>query len=192
MSESARIKTLISEEWEWVLLSKKHPKHFKELYQRYYKKIFLFILKRTNDKNATADLCSEVFLSALSKIDQFEYRGFPFSSWLYRIAVNACTDYFKDQSKRRFVVVDEKMETTFIDEIMEHGSKPEKARSKLIAALNELNPSELELVELRYFEKVPFREIAYYYNITENNAKVRTYRILNKLRAIINSLSDEA
>ena len=191
MSQAAKIKTLISEDWEWVRLSKKNPKHFKELYVRYYKSIFLFILKRTNDKSVAADLSSEVFLTALSKIDQFQYRGFPFSSWLYKIAVNKCTDYFKDQSKRRYVIIDDRVRDHFIDEVVDKEVKSDIIKSKVIAALNELQPTELEMIELRYFEKNSFREIAYFKNITENNAKVRVYRIITKLRAIITNISDE-
>jgi len=191
VSEAIRIKTLISEEWELIQLSKKNPAHFKELYQRYYKKIFVFILKRTNDKSASADLCSEVFLSAITKLEQYQNRGFPFSSWLYKIAVNTCTDHFKNEAKRRFVVIDGKMKNDLIEAVVEKETDIESIRAMILPALNELKPQELELIELRYFEKTPFREIAYYYDITENNAKVRTYRILHKLKSIITSNSNE-
>ncbi len=191
MSEAIRIKTLISEEWELIQLSKKNPQHFKELYKRYYKQIFVFILKRTNDKSASADICSEVFLTALTKLDQYQNRGFPFSSWLYKIAVNACTDHFKDEAKKRYLVLDGTMKNDLMDEVAEKGTDVESIRATIIPALDELSPKELELIELRYFEKISFREIAFYFDITENNAKVRTYRILHKLKSIITSNSNE-
>ena len=45
-----------------------------------------------------------------------------------------------------------------------------------------LKESELEVIELRFFEKRSFSEVAQILEITENNAKVKTYRALDKLR----------
>ena len=47
------------------------------------------------------------------------------------------------------------------------------------------NAVDLEIVELRFFEKRPFAEIANILDITESNAKVRTYRVLERLKKII-------
>ena len=45
-----------------------------------------------------------------------------------------------------------------------------------------LNSQDLQLVEMRYFEKRPFKEIAEILEITEVNAKVRMYRVIEKLK----------
>ena len=49
----------------------------------------------------------------------------------------------------------------------------------------ELPEDELQLIEMRFFEKRSFKEIGEILEITENNAKVKTYRILEKLKKII-------
>jgi RNA polymerase sigma-70 factor (ECF subfamily) len=53
---------------------------------------------------------------------------------------------------------------------------------KLIGLLNEMEQEHLDLIELRFFQEISFKEIAEIYNITEPNAKMRVYRILEKLK----------
>jgi RNA polymerase sigma-70 factor (ECF subfamily) len=58
----------------------------------------------------------------------------------------------------------------------------EERRQELLKALSVLKPEEMMLIELRFFEKRAFAEIGAILGMTENNAKVKTYRILDKLK----------
>jgi RNA polymerase sigma-70 factor (ECF subfamily) len=49
-------------------------------------------------------------------------------------------------------------------------------------ALHYLSAQEIELIELRYFESKSFAEIGFILQVTENNAKVKTYRAIDKLK----------
>ena len=51
--------------------------------------------------------------------------------------------------------------------------------------LHDLPEDDLQLVEMRYFEKRAFKEIAEILEITENNAKVKVYRVLERLKKMI-------
>ncbi|MBK7817354.1 MAG: sigma-70 family RNA polymerase sigma factor [Sphingobacteriaceae bacterium] len=53
--------------------------------------------------------------------------------------------------------------------------------------ISELDPEDCQMVELRFFERRAFKEIGEIMDITENNAKVRMYRILEKLKKAITS-----
>jgi RNA polymerase sigma-70 factor (ECF subfamily) len=55
----------------------------------------------------------------------------------------------------------------------------------LSAAVADLEEDDLQMIEMRFFEKRPFKEIADILEMTENNAKVKTYRILEKLKKIL-------
>nr|MDQ3072000.1 sigma-70 family RNA polymerase sigma factor [Bacteroidota bacterium] len=59
------------------------------------------------------------------------------------------------------------------------------AHERLLQSLQQLEENELQLVEMRYFEKRPFREIGEILDITENNAKVKLYRVLDKLKKLV-------
>lgn len=60
----------------------------------------------------------------------------------------------------------------------------EELRLKLPHILEKLKPEELQLIELRYLDGRPFKEVAEILNISETYAKVRTYRILEKMKKL--------
>ncbi|MGB1032673.1 MAG: RNA polymerase sigma factor, partial [Flavobacteriales bacterium] len=54
----------------------------------------------------------------------------------------------------------------------------------LAKKLTQLSSADFLLIEMRFFEKRPFKEIAEILEITENNAKVKTYRALDRLKSL--------
>ncbi|MGZ4055195.1 MAG: RNA polymerase sigma factor, partial [Bacteroidia bacterium] len=71
-----------------------------------------------------------------------------------------------------------------IEEIEE--TKIDKYHDKIVGIIAEQLPEdELQMIEMRFFEKRSFKEIGEILEITENNAKVKTYRILEKLKKMI-------
>ncbi len=170
----------MQEEWLEVQAAQGDPALFRPLYERYYEDIFLFVFRRTTDEALTADLCSQVFLKALQRIKDYEYKGVPFSAWLYRIASNEVAQHFRKAKKNRIVSVEESNISSLFDEIEEHDD--EQHRQLLLDTLDTLKEDDLQLIELRFFEERPYKEIAEILGITENNAKVKTFRILNRMK----------
>ena len=170
-------------EGEIIGLAKKDPAAFKPLYEKYFKRIFLFVYHRIEDRNLTSDLTAQVFLKALTRIDQFNERGLPFSSWLYRIAINECNDFFRKNKRARVVYVEEPAFNQLFEEMFPDNPR-EELEKKLHVVLGKLKPEELQIIELRFFEDMPFKMVAEVLNITETYAKVRTYRTLDKMKKI--------
>ena len=54
----------------------------------------------------------------------------------------------------------------------------------MLKALSGLPEDQLSLIEMRYFEKMSFNQIAQIMGITENNAKVKVYRTLDKIKKV--------
>ncbi|MDR7130167.1 RNA polymerase sigma-70 factor (ECF subfamily) [Algoriphagus sp. 4150] len=165
--------------------AKSDPTHFRELYELYFEQIFRFINRRVGELEISKDITQQVFLKALIGLEKYVYREVPFSSYLYRIAANECNQFFRDSSKVRYVSMDSDIKASLITEIEPEYSTRETDLSELSKALGELSVKELLLVELRFFEKRGFKEIGFILNITENLAKVRTYRLLDKLRKVL-------
>ena len=164
-----------------VQAARKDPAKFAVLYDKYYEQIFRFIYQRVDDKEAAFDATQQVFMKALDNLYKYEFRGVPFASWLYRIASSEVNNLFRAQKAQRTVNIDSVSVYTIIEEIQE--SKIDQYHDKIVAIIGEeLEESELQLIEMRFFEKRSFKEIAEILEITENNAKVRTYRILEKLK----------
>ncbi len=163
--------------------AKKDPKHFRYFYDKHYKEIFVFIYRRTDDEEVTADITQQVFLKAMQSIDRYNYRGIPFSAWLYRIASNEVTQHFRDQQKFRIV----RLENDDVNEMMDedYGHIEFAKREALFSEMKKLNAADLELLEMRFFEKRTFKEIGDIKGITENNAKVKVHCILNRVRGKI-------
>lgn len=171
-------------EWLEVQAAQSNPAYFRSLYDRYFEQIFRFVFKRTADENIANDVCSQVFLKAMQKLDTYTYKGVPFSAWLYRIASNEVAQHFRNTQKNRVVTVEDRTFSDLIDEVNEDDDF-EKTRKKMLAALQQLKESDMVMIELRFFEERPFKEIAAILNITESNAKVKTYRILEKMKKLM-------
>lgn len=90
-------------ESEIIVLAQKDRKHFGILYDNYFDEIFRFVFKRLGGKEAIAgDLTQQTFIKAMANLEKYEDRGFPFSSWLYRIAQNEVAMFFRSQKKNIF------------------------------------------------------------------------------------------
>ena len=78
--------TRIQSELQIIEKSKTNPNYFSPLYNQYHESIFRYILKRVDDKESAYDITSNVFVKALTNLHRYEFRGVPFSSWLFRWA----------------------------------------------------------------------------------------------------------
>jgi RNA polymerase sigma-70 factor (ECF subfamily) len=170
-------------EKELILLAKKNSNYFAPIYKKYHEQIYRFVYQRMDSQDDAADITSQVFLKALINLHKYEFRGFLFSSWLYRIALNEVNQHYRKNKNKRTVSINENDIKTIIDETGD--SYDNEKREKLLKALSSLDEDKIVLIEMRFFEKRSFKEIAQVLNITENNAKVRTYRILDEMKQIM-------
>lgn len=171
----------IQKEYEIIRRAINNPEVFGFLYEKYYKQIFLFVLRRVDDKATTADLVSQIFLKAMLNLAKYKFQGLPFSAWLYRIATNQINEFYRGSQFQRVVSVEDAQMNQVLGEA--HLSNSDKT-DLITKLLEELDEDEVQILELRFFEDRPFKEVAFILDITENNAKVRTYRILEKLKKI--------
>ena len=170
----------VKSEKDLIELAKKNSNYFAPIYKKYHEQIFRFIYQRMKSKEEAADVTSQVFLKALINLNKYEFRGHPFSSWLYRIALNEVNQHYRKNKNKRTVNIDEENIKEIIEESGEFFN--EEKRCKLIETLSKLDDEKLVLIEMRFFEKRAFKEIAQVLNITENNAKVKTYRVLEEMK----------
>ena len=173
----------LQKEWDVIRAAQKDPAMFRPLYDQYFECIFRFVYRRTSNESQASDICSQVFLKAMQQINKYQFKGVPFSAWLYRIASNEVAQYFRNVHKNRVI----SLETSHISGLVEEMevSQKESYQNAMIQALDELKETDVQLIEMRFFEQRPFKEIAEIIGITESNAKVKTYRILEKLKKII-------
>jgi RNA polymerase sigma-70 factor, ECF subfamily len=175
-----KTKVQLNEELSLIVQAQTNPSYFEPLYNQYFERIFRFVYQRVETRDEAADITSQVFMKALVNIKKFKYRKVPFSAWLYRIAISEIGNYYHQSAKNRMVNV----ETDSLNQLVENEElelKNERIEN-LLSLLKELSGNDLLLIEMRFFEDRPFREIGDILGITENNAKVRVYRVLDKLK----------
>lgn len=173
---------ILQDDQQLVLLVKKDRNAFGLIYEKYFDRLYLFIYKRVQDEAVAGDICQETMLKAMFNIPKYENRGAPFSAWLYRIASNEVNLYFRKSKKNVTVEIQEKDVQLLMEEISLQGISDQTEQEKLILALNGLEPEHSEIIDLRFFMGYSFKEIAEFYSITEANAKMRLYRILERLK----------
>ncbi len=171
----------LCQEQLWVTQAKANPKHFEPLYRKYYQPILRYLQQRVEDPEVAFDIASQVFIKALKNLDKFEFRGVPFGSWLYRIAKSELYQSFREKKSAKEVRIDG-MQIATVDELFFELAEQEANRSRLLKALQSLKPDQLKLIEMRFFEQLSFKEMGELLNYTENNAKVKTFRAVEKLR----------
>jgi len=80
--------------------SQKQPRRFAQLYERYFDRVYAFALTRTGDRTAAEDVTAETFRRAFENLPRFQWRGVPFSAWLFRIAASKVADLRRRRSRR--------------------------------------------------------------------------------------------
>lgn len=175
----------IRQEQAWVEAAQRNPRQFDKLYDRYFEGIFNFIFRRTDNESLSADLTSQTFLAAIQNLRKYQFRGLPFSAWLYKIASNQVIKYYRDSKKNMVFSLEESLIGKLF--MMTEEDPNEEKLQMLVDYLKQLSTEDVVVLELRFFEEKNFKEIAYILEITESGAKMRTYRALEKLKKIFDA-----
>lgn len=167
---------------EFIILerAKRNPNAFGVLYDKYFDRIFNFIYRQIDDEDITADLCSQTFFSVLKNLARYEFRGVPFSAWLYKIANNEVNKYYRKRKNDKVFSLEEVRVRELMD--ISNDSMDEAVIQRMMEYLQDLPTEMLEILQLRFFEDKNFKEIAFILDISESGAKMRTYRALDRLR----------
>jgi RNA polymerase sigma-70 factor, ECF subfamily len=174
----------IKDEFKILQRARKDPKAFGILYEKHFDRIFNYIFRQTDDEDLTADLTSQTFLIALNNVEKYEFRGVPFSAWLYKIASNEVNKHYRKLKNNKVFSLEEMRVRELFD--MANENWDEDLIQQLVTYLKQLPTEMLEVLELRFFEDKDFREIAFILDISESGAKMRTYRALDTLRKKFN------
>ncbi len=168
-------------ETELILQCQKGDREaFGKLYDHHVKTIYNFIYYKTRHRETAEDLTSQTFLKTLKNIDSVDpHRSF--SSWLYKIAQNTVFDHFR--TKHSSADIDDIYDLSDDTDIV--GSLDNAAEVKKVKKyLEKLSPLERNIVMMRVWEELPYKEIADRVGKSEASCKMMYSRSLQKLRDI--------
>ncbi|MDP8314659.1 MAG: sigma-70 family RNA polymerase sigma factor [Candidatus Celaenobacter antarcticus] len=163
-----------------ILKAKNDFTAFGEVYQRYYPKINNFVYHRVYDDATRNEIVSNIFFKAMKNLPKYRFMNeekCSFSSWLFRIAVNETNQHFRN--KKRNNIIKDKL---FEKRSNEGDKLIDLDYETLKEAIKALSLYEQNLISLRFFEKMKYKEIAEILKQKEGTVKVQMHRTLEKLR----------
>ncbi|HET6992909.1 MAG TPA: sigma-70 family RNA polymerase sigma factor, partial [Bacteroidia bacterium] len=161
---------IVAEEAE-IEAARSNPAKFAPLYNRYYARILGFVYQRVETKEDAYDITAQVFIAALENIGKYKSQGVPFSAWLFRIAFNELSRNYRKAKVRQAISIDDTQVADMLGELGEENTAVTDER--LMKAMQKLEPEEIQLLEMRFFDKRPFKEVCEVLNISETAAKAR-------------------
>ena len=151
-----------------------------ELYRAHVQSIYKYVYLRVSDAHLAEDLTSEVFLHALESLPTFEYRGIPFSAWLYRIARDRLVDHYRRQSRRPDC--SDLTEDLACDDAEPHDVAIRwQEETEVRAALQQLTEDQRVVLVLRFMEHQSLADIGRRLGKTEGAVKSLQHRALAAL-----------
>lgn len=160
---------------------------FGVLYDSYAPAIYRFIALKVSTRQEAEDLLHEVFLSAWQKLPGFTEQGFPFGSWLYKIARNRVIDHYR--TKKNTASIDD--ETSGFEDIADSSVSVTDALDQTLdleairGALIQLSDEQREVIEMRFMADLSPAEIAQITGKREGTVRIIQFRALKKLKEII-------
>ena len=139
---------------------------FEQLYARYQRRISAYVLGMVKDHGRAEDITQEVFISALRRMRETD-RTIAFKPWIYEIAKNACIDQFRRSRRAEEVSMDadEGLGQADHGRLVAGDPTPDDAvdakqqLDHLCGAFGGLSDSHHEILVLREFEGLSYREI---------------------------------
>src|SRR5712692_6231491 len=94
-SRSAGQSIMDADEADLIRAAQAHRSAFALLYQRYLLRVYYYVRARLANDEDAADLTQQIFLQVLDALPDYRPRSAPFAAWLFQIARNAVTDFYR-------------------------------------------------------------------------------------------------
>lgn len=163
---------------------------FDLLLLRNQSKLFSYILFVVHDRETAEDIFQETFVKVISRLQEGRYTvSGKFGAWIMRIAHNAIMDWYRDQASMRIVDISADNDLSNIPgaDIFEGNIENRFVNSQIMTdvrrLLDALPPMQREVVYMRFYQQLSFKEIADSTDVSINTALGRMrYALLNMLR----------
>ena len=167
---------------------KNDQKAFNYLLDTFWDYVYGFQLKRTHNENDAEDITIQTFSKAFDKIDTFD-ENYTFKTWLITISKNIHIDLLRKEKNSITQVIskDNKGVLEVLDETPSAEDKliTEQHLAKLLLDIKKLKPHYQEVINLRYFQELSYKEISVELKEPMNNVKVKLLRAKKLLAEII-------
>jgi RNA polymerase sigma-70 factor (ECF subfamily) len=156
-----------------------------ELFSRYYKEIYAYVYKQCGERELAMDLTQDIFIAAFQGLHSFDERKSGFRTWLYHVAANKVTDYYRSRW-HKFCLMQISIDEYDGEIANEQDVLKCLITKERVKAIMEIVAG-YDLVWVQIFQKKCFEDktfalIAAELGISENTVKTRYYIIIKRLR----------
>ena len=162
---------------------------FKYLLDAFWTDVYLFQLKRNTNENDAEDITIQTFSKAFDKIDTYDEK-YNFKTWLITISKNIHIDSLRKKNISIEADTSENQEDE-VYQIIDESPTPEdkiiteQNLAKLLRDIKQIKPKYQEVIQLRYFQELSYKEISEQINEPINNVKVKLLRAKKLLAEVI-------
>ena len=149
-----------------------------EIYENFHKKVEGYLYTQVNDRYLAEDLCSEVFVKVYEKLDTFDDTKSSLSTWIYTVARNTLTDYFRTRK------VNSEIPETLADDgdSVEDSVIGEEMLEILATALEKLEKRERDIIVFHYYDGMTLKEVGEKLGISYAYVKILHNKALSELK----------
>ncbi len=159
---------------------------FRSLYERYKDRVYNVCYRTTGNASDALDASQETFGIVFRRIREFRFQS-RFSSWVYRIAVNASIDLKRRARSRRVASLEAVQESSVAQgsrfeirdddmELPSSSASRHELEAEIQRAIDRLSPNLRQIIVLRYIENLSYEEVAETLDISLGTVKSRLSR----------------
>jgi len=182
----------------------KDPEAYDTLVDAYSDRLYGFFYRLTGRRDDADDLLQDLFLRVVRMIEQYKHDG-RFEAWLFRIATNLVRDRVRRKTRKPLGLATDHYDPEIPGSRDPLGEQPEQAEwarpeshldraeqmDRLQTALEQLPKAEREVVMLRHFSELSFKEVAETMGTPIGTALARAHRGIARLREIMKDPDDD-
>lgn len=162
---------------------------FNFLLDSFWGSVYGYQLKKIDNENDAEDITIQTFAKAFNKIHTYK-KEYQFNTWLIAISKNIHQDILRKQ-KSSLIIKESKIKDAEVYKVIDDSPTPEdkiiteQNLAKLLRDIKQLKPKYQEVINLRFFQELSYKEIATEINEPINNVKVKLLRAKKLLSEII-------
>lgn len=158
---------------------------FGRIYDLLLDRVYRFIYFRVNSKEDAEDLTETVFMKMWEGLKGYEDTGVPFEAWVFRIARNSVTDYYRTNKSN--VAIDEALEIEDDSPSIEEIVETNLTKEKVLEALKKLPDIYKDIITMKFIEELENEEISQILDKPVDQIRVLQSRALKALRKELNN-----
>ncbi len=172
------------------VLHENNAQAFGTLMNRYTPQVYRAALRLMKDEENASEVVQMAFIQAYKQLDS--WRGENFGAWVTIIANHIALRLLEKEKRRQTVSIDVQDEDDDAPDIPDqpdegYDEEHEQRLLSLEQAVSQLPDADRQIIQWHYYENIPLQTIADRLNQTENNVKVRLFRIRERIKKMMQS-----